>query len=330
MLTFLTASQIPDIPEYDIQRLEFRDVPAGQDGRNGIGARVRVAVQNDFPVSMTIPSLGFKLFVSNCNPHEPLIKVATAVSRVIKVVANETVSADAAGLIERIPESLTRACPDSELSPLDMFVKRYLKGDDAKVFVQGDMGTSDLPSWVGSFIENVTVPIAFPGQNLDDLIRNLTLTDVDFQLPSPFADPDDPDSNPRVSGIVQVLVELPEGFNMGIGINELRSFGELFYLGNKFGELKLDKWQPAQSSRLAEDLNLLKITSKVKNAPIEITDSKTFTDVLQKMLFGDGEDILLDVLASVDAKIDTAAGTLIVREVPAKGKVPLNGRSSPW
>lgn len=326
---FLTAGQVPDIPEYQIQRLDIRDTFLGDDGRQSVVANVSLTAHNNFPVSLTVPTLGFNILVANCDSGLPLIRVATATSNLIDVVANDNITADASGVIKSIPDNLIRTCPETKLSPLDEFMKRYLRGETAKIYVQGDMETSDLPEWVGSFVENMTIPISFPGRELDDLIRNLTLTDVDFKLPSPFAGPNDPDHDPRVSGTVEVLVALPDGFNMDIGVNRLRALGDLYYHGTKFGELQLRKWQRASSERLTDAVDFIKISSKVIDAPIEITDSKTFADLLQKMLFGD-EEIILDVVASVDANMTTAVGAIVIRDVPAKGKVPVNGRSSPW
>lgn len=329
MLTPLLATQMPALPEYKIQRLDFHDVPIGDGGKEGVGANITITVPNDYPVSLTVPSLGFDILVSNCDKSQPLIKVATAVSDVIHVVAKSNITADATGLVQKIPDSLVRVCPETDMSPLDLFMKRYLRGETARVFVQSNIEKSDLPAWVGDFVKNITVPIAFPGRSVDGLIRNMTLKDVDFKLPSPFAGPDDPDSNPRVSGTVEVLAALPEGFDLDVDVQRLRATADLFYKTKKFGMLDLGKWQDAKSEKIASDIDLLKITASVVDIPVEITDSDVFSDVLQKMLFG-GQEVTLDVSALVDAKIDTVVGNLIVREVPAKGQVPLKRPSSRW
>ena len=51
--------------------------------------------------------------------------------------------------------------------------------------------------------------------------------------------------------------------------------------------------------------------------------------MLQEMLFGD-DNVLLDIEAQVDVKVGTVLGNLVVRKVPAKGKIPVKGSSSPW
>ncbi|KAL3960096.1 hypothetical protein ACCO45_005213 [Purpureocillium lilacinum] len=320
------AKEIPSIPEYKIQNLVFHDVPLGDGGRMGVGANVSITAHNDYPVGLDVPSLAFEVLVPNCNPSEPNIKVASAITSIIQVRPKSDVTAEAEGVIRELPETLTRACPDTELSPLDNFMKHYLHGEDARVFVRGKASEqSDLPKWVGEFLESITVPVEFPGRNFDNFIRNFSLTDVDFKMPSPFADPNDPNGKPRVSGTVQVLAALPAELNINIEVDSLRANGDLIYEDQKFGELNLDEWQKANSSVTpgsGNDEDLITITSHITDAPIDITDGDIFGDLMQKLLFGD-EDIILDVKSSVDVKVATVLGKLVLKGVPAQGKVPV-------
>ena len=311
----------------------FHDVPLGDGGRMGVGANVSITAHNDYPVGLDVPSLAFEVLVPNCNPSEPNIKVASAITSIIQVRPKSDVTAEAEGVIRELPETLTRACPDTELSPLDNFMKHYLHGEDARVFVRGKASEqSDLPKWVGEFLESITVPVEFPGRNFDNFIRNFSLTDVDFKMPSPFADPNDPNGKPRVSGTVQVLAALPAELNINIEVDSLRANGDLIYEDQKFGELNLDAWQKANSSVTpgsGNDEDLITITSHITDAPIDITDGDIFGDLMQKLLFGD-EDIILDVKSSVDVKVATVLGKLVLKGVPAQGKVPVKRPSSIW
>lgn len=321
------------MPEYTIQNLAFHDVPIGENGQMGVGANVSITAYNEFPIGLTIPSLGFEVLVPNCNSSQSNIKVASAVTSAIEVHPKSNVTVEAEGIVRELPETLTKACPSSELSPLDNFMKRYLHGEDAEVFVRGKAPESgDLPRWIGEFIESITVPIQFPGRSLDNFLRNFSLEDVDFKLPSPFADPNDPDSKPRVSGTVQALAAIPADLNINIEVTSLRANGDLIYKGKKFGRLIIEEWQKATSSIINNpgvEEDLLKVISRIVNAPIDITDSDTFSDIIQQLLFGD-EDIILDVNSTVDAKVSTVLGDLIIRGVPATGKVPVKRPSSMW
>ena len=298
----------------------------------GVGANISISLHNDYPIGLDVPALGFEVLVPNCDPSEPNIKVASAVTSVIQVRPKADVTAEAEGVVREIPETLTRACPDTELSPLDNFMKRYLHGEDAKVFVRGQAPeNSDVPEWVGAILQSVTVPIDFPGRSFDNFIRNFSLTDVDFKLPSPFADPNDPNGKPRVSGTVQVLAGLPAEVNIDLAVNSLKANGDLIYKKKKFGELNLDQWQKANSTieSHSREEDTITITSRITDAPIDITDGDIFGDVMQKLLFGDA-DIILDVKALVDAKVTTVLGKLVLKGVPAQGKVPVKRPSSTW
>ncbi|KHO02016.1 uncharacterized protein MAM_01017 [Metarhizium album ARSEF 1941] len=320
------ANEFPSMPAYTMQSLVFHDVPVGDNGQMGVGANVTITAYNEFPIELTVPSLGFEVLVPNCDPSQSNIKIAAAVTSAIEVHAQSNVTVESEGTIRELPEILINTCPSSELSPLDNFMMRYLHGEDAEVFVRGKAPeTGDLPGWVGEFIESITVPVQFPGRSLDNFLRNFSFEDVDFKLPSPFADPGDPDGKPRVSGTVQVLAALPADMNINIEVNSLRANGDLLYKGAKFGELRVDEWQKATSSIIkdpGDEEDLLKVVARIVDAPIDITDDETFSDIIQKLLFGD-KDVTLDVDSTVDVKVSTVLGDLVIRKVPARGKVPV-------
>ncbi|TVY77397.1 hypothetical protein Focb16_v006969 [Fusarium oxysporum f. sp. cubense] len=316
------------MPNYNIERMDLHDRPVDGHGRKVIEADVSLKVHNDYPVSFRVPTLGFEVLVPNCDSSLPSISVADAITEPIDVEAKADVQADAKGIIRDIPESLTKACPHSESSPLDHFMDRYLHGEDAKVFVRGKKtNNTDTPEWISDILESSTVPVDFPGRSFDSLIRNFSLTDVDFKLPDPFADVDDPEGEPRVSGTAQVLAALPPELNVDLGVDKLRSNADLFYKKRKMGELNLRHWQSANSTKAQDKENgetLLNITSRLVDVPLTITDGDVFSEVMQKLLFGGG-DITLDIKAEVDVKLKTVLGILTVKKVPAEGKIPVNG-----
>lgn len=329
----LAANVMPSLPEYKVQSLVFHDVPVGHDGNMGIGANVSIALHNDHPIGLDVPPLALQVLVPNCDPSEPNIKVASAVTSIVHLRPRADVTAEASGVIREIPESLTRTCPDTELSPLDNLVERCLHGG-TKVFVRVESsGASDVPDWVGSVLEGATVPVTLLGGSFDSVLRNFSLTDVDFRLPSPLADPSDADGKPRVSGTVRVLAALPAELNIGLGVDGLRARGDLIYKEHKFSELNLRRWQKAKSTVASGSGDggggggdVITITSRVVDAPIDITDSDIFSDLVQKLFFG--HDDVLDVKASVDLKVATVLGKLVLKGVPAQGKIPVKRLSS--
>lgn len=320
------ANQIPTLPQYNISRLNFRDLPDSDGQRTAVGADVAITAYNEFPVSLDVPELGFEVLVPNCNSFDPYILLADATTKPLSIKPRTDVTVNVSGIVRELPKSLTRVCPNSKSSPLDKFLDQYMHGEAATVYVRGrKMPDSDTPDWVGDILSEITVPVPFPGQGFDNLIKSFSLTDVNFQLPDPMADPDDPDGSPKVSGTVEVLASLPKEMNFDINVTDLRATADVMYQNKKLGELNLDKWQSANSTKEAGDEKhepLLRITSRVIDAPLNITDGDVLTDVMQRLLFG-GKQVLLDVKAGVDIRVNTALGNLVLKDVPAEGKIPV-------
>ncbi|KAI1354443.1 hypothetical protein F5Y01DRAFT_312006 [Xylaria sp. FL0043] len=316
------ANKIPAIPKYNITRFNVEDGPF----KGSMLVDISLSAFNEYPVQLDIPELAFEIMVAGCADTDPFIIVAEATTGEIHVEPRSDVSAGVYGVIHELPESLTRACPDSSSSPLDMFLKQYMHGEPATLFVRGSKHPDgETPKWIADILASVTVPVPFPGRTLDGLIREFSLTDVHFTLPDPFADPDDPDASPKVSGNILVTASLPADMNFGINVTNVRATADVIYKTKKMGELNLRKWQHANSTRVngeGSDGPSLKIESRIIEAPLNITDGDVFADVVQALLFGN-KPISLDVQALVDVKVETSLGELVLKEVPAQGKIPV-------
>lgn len=325
-LTF-EANKIPEMPQYNITRLRFRETPLpGDDYKDGMGADVSLVAFNKYPVSLDIPKLGFEVLLPGCSLDDDNILVATALAESLAVRPQSNVTVEVHGLIRELPQSLTRACPNSNSSPLDMLLKQYIGGEEATVFVRGaKWPLDDTPGWVADILSSVTLPIPFPGRSFDSLIRNFSLTDVHFTMPDPFAEPGDPDADPKVSGNIVVLAGLPSELNFDINVTSVRATADVFYKSRELGKLNLRRWQKAESTKMdatGDKESILKIQSKIKDAPLNVTDANVLTDVIQELLFG-GKGVLLDIKAQVDVKVQTVLGQLILKDVPAEGKIPV-------
>lgn len=319
------ASEVPTVPPYNISRLNFHHAPGREDDRTAVGVDVTITSYNEYPIQVDVPELGFEVLVPNCDSVDPFIPVAQAVTDPIPVRPHSGVAVNVHGIIEEIPESLTRVCPDSTSSPLDQFLKHYLKGEPPNVLVRGrKVPGSTTPDWIEDILSSVAVPVPFPGRSFDDLIKNFSLTDVDFQLPNPLADPGDEDAKPKVSGNMEVLANLPEEMNLDVNVTHVRATADVLYQKTKFGVLNITDWQTAHSTRIEEpdgEVSLL-IKSRAKDVPLTITDEDVFTSVLQALLFG-GRDVILDVDAAVHVKVETVLGELVLKDVPTQGKIPV-------
>ncbi|THY49571.1 hypothetical protein D6C99_05081 [Aureobasidium pullulans] len=317
---------IPTLPEYKIHKLNFREVQL-PDLQRAMVADVSVELGNDFPLDFTIPPLGFAILVDNCHPSQPLIQLADATTPSLSVKPKENLNVSVSGFVRRLPQAFTQACPGSHESPLDILLGGYIHGNNTTVYVRGsDSPSLDTPRWITDLMSDVTVPVPFPGHTFGHLIRNFTLADVHFGLPDPFAEPDSPESNPRISANIKALVALPEEMNFNISVGRVRADADVFYHGSKLGYLDLNKWQKANSSRIDSDNKdegpLLAVQSAIEKAPLIVTDDDVFTDVLNALLFG-GKGVELGIKAEVDVEMETALGQLAVRKIPAEGSVPV-------
>jgi hypothetical protein len=329
----LEAGDVPSMPEYEIRGLNFHDLPPDANGKKAIGANVTISAFNDYPVSLEVPPLAFEVLVPNCDPSDPYIKVGNAATDVIEIFPKEEVIAHGQGVVREMSKALLRVCPRTNLSPLDALMKRYLNGEDAAVLVRGRKSESpDVPQWIDAILEGIAVPVEFPGRPFGNMIRNFTVANVHFELPSPFADPGDPESQPRVSGTLEVLAALPDDFDIDVGVEKMRADADIYYKHQKWAELNLNDWQKAHSRKIpavGNDDTLLNITSTVVDVPLNITDSDVFGDVLQQILFGN-KDLNLDVKALVHVGVETVLGSLVLKDVPAEGSFPVKRPSSNW
>lgn len=332
-LMVYAADKIPNMPQYNITRMNFVETPIPGEDREGMAADVSVTAFNEYPVSLDIPPLGFEILLPGCRLDDAYIVIADALTKPLAIRPHSNVTADVRGLVRELPDSLTTVCPESRFSPLDMLLKQYMDGEAATVFVRGAKHPStDTPEWLNDILSSFTVPVPFPGRSFDGLIRNFSLTDVHFSMPDPFAEPGSPDSNPKVSGNIVVLAGLPSEMNFDINVTNVRATADVFYRNKKLGELNLQRWQKAKSARVKETKNneaLLKIESRIKDAPLNVTDADVMTDLIEAMLFG-GKAVLLDIEAAVDVKVETVLGQLVLKDVPAQGKIPLKRPSSLW
>ena len=289
-----------------------------------MAADVSLNLNNQYPVDFTIPPLGFDILVQDCAPNEPYLMLARATTHEVLVEPNEEINIDVGGIIRELPETLTKACPNTLKSPLDALLGDYIHGAETTIYVRGsEHPLPDTPSWITDLIKDVVVPLPFPGHTFDHLIRNFSLTDVHFGLPDPTASPDSPHGKPRISAVVKVLAGLPKEMNFPISVGRVKANADVYYHSKKLGELDLSKWQKANSSQIEangdQDASIA-VDSVVKDAPLDITDNSVFTEVVQALIFG-GNPVILGVKASVDVETETALGKFVVRDIPAEGKV---------
>lgn len=328
VLTCQPEHDLPAFPEVNITKLNVHEVDT-PDKRQAIAVDVSVAVLNISPLKFTVPPLGFNILVPNCSPGDPNILVANATTGVVLVQPKMPTAVDVNGLIRELPNELTTACPGKKNSPLDSLVGSYIQGLQTMIFIRGaDAPSPDTPRWIVELMKSVTVPLPVTGHAFDNLIKNFSMTDVHFSFPDPLAKPGTPDTQPKISTLVKALIGLPKQMNFAVDIPRVRANASVHYKGKELGFLDLSKWQTTNTTRV-NDIDggpALLVGFNVQNAPLQVADEDTFTQVVQDLIFG-GEAITLRVTALVDAEVRTALGQFVIREIPAEGGVTVKRKS---
>ncbi|KAJ5655431.1 hypothetical protein N7507_007381 [Penicillium longicatenatum] len=315
----------PALPDINLVQLNVHD---GNNGTMEVEALLGAKLHS--PVAITIPPLGFDILVPNCAPGDPYILAANAQSGEIHVKPNQLTNVSVHGQVNSLPEELTSVCPGQKGSPLDWLVSSYIKGVETTIYVRGaDAPSPQTPGWLVDLLRSVTIPLPFTNHALDNLVKNFTMADTHFSLPSPFADPNNPDGQLTVSALVKCLVALPEQMNLHVDVPHVRAFTNVFYNGKELGNLNIEKWQDSNSTQVkdTDGSPAMLVEFAVKDAPLQVTDDGVLSRLVQDMLWGNDE-VILHVDAKVDAKVSTGLGQFAVRGIPADGNVPVDSMFS--
>ncbi|KAF8458856.1 hypothetical protein BGX38DRAFT_1150297 [Terfezia claveryi] len=311
---------LPSLPQYNVTNLEFYE----EDG--AVAVSVSATVPNPYTLKLNLPSLGFAISLPSC--EKELIPIATAVTPEYLVEPRIDINITITGSLDNLPDALTAACPGTDRSTMDNFLDSYLHGDDSLVYVRGGgyQKGSEAPKWLSNFLKAITVPAPFPGHKLDNMVEDIGLSRVKFELPDRHARPGTPEAAPKLSAVVDATVALPKEMNFHIDVDSLKASANLSYHGEKFGELHMKDWQPTLS-HLTDD-GKLAVRAEISQAPLDITDYEIFRTVVQRLVWGGGRGLVLGIDGFADVKMETTLGTFPVRGIPAKGDVTIKGLPS--
>ena len=319
--SFLIAGKdLPALPEFNMTRAIAYD---GQDGSVGIDVCINALF--DFPLTFTVPPLGFEVLVPNCLPGEPYISVASATTGEIQLLPRSYTTVEAYGFFKHLPNELVTACPGQKSSPLDILLLNYIHGQPTTVHVRGaNTPSPDTPAWVADLLKSITIPLPITGHSLGNLVKNFTMKDVHLSLPNPMADPDTPEAQPKISALVETLIKVPEQMNFQVDVPHVRAEADILYRGKKLGFLNLHKWRDSNSTLLDDD-HALSVDFRMKDVPVQVTDDDTLADVISDMLFGKGP-VQLTIVATVDAQVSTRLGRFVLRKIPADGSFAVKSK----
>lgn len=317
------GNDIPTLPHYNITKLNIREAKGD---RKGMGADVSVVVTNDFPVQITLPPVAVDVGMAGCSPKDKPIMVGVAETSELHVEPKSDIEVKVTGNVDHLSDALTELCPNSAKSPLDAFIGDYMKGEDATIYINCcKFPDPSTPGWARDLLKDITVPVPFAGRDMGNMVKNFTLANMHFSLPSPFAEPGTPEASPKVSGVITVDVGLPNEMNFPLNVDKINAMADIYYHDKKLGRMDLKKWQKANSTRIERHGNegpSLLVQSEIEKAPIEILDDDLFSEIVQALIFS-GKSVMLDMRAEVGVGVDTPMGKFVIRGIPAKGSIPV-------
>ncbi|KAK9241222.1 hypothetical protein V1525DRAFT_2762 [Lipomyces kononenkoae] len=207
---------------------------------------------------------------------------------------------------------------------MDRYLRQYLAGETITVFVRGKPSQKipDFPPWVAELFEIVSIPVPVPGRKdehggTDKMVKSFGLSRVKVAMPPRGDAP----GLPRLSALVNAVIELPKELDFSISIDKLRGWSDMYYQGDKFGVLVISEWTPAQSFYTPE--GYIQVVAEIADVPIEITDQAVFKKLAQKLFFAGNADV--DMKGTIDVVLDMPVGEFTIRNMPVKGSVTLTG-----
>ncbi|KAK2749596.1 hypothetical protein FQN57_005818 [Myotisia sp. PD_48] len=319
----LVFEELSSLPDFNITKLDIHEYSApGQP--KAIEADVSLSVLNNYPIQLTVPSSQFDILVPNCAPGEEYILVANATTESVDLQPHKSALVSIHGLAYEIPAALTSVCPGKASSPLDLLLRKYIHGSETRLYVRGKtFESSTYPQWLQELLSSVTIPVPFTSHGLSRLVKRFSMKNVHFDLPDPYADPDTPEAQPKVSALVKAIINLPHEMNFPLNISRVQTYADVYYSGEKLGILDIKEWQNSTVREITDDPSgqpAMEVEFDIQKAPLNITNSDLLTEILQKMIF-QRKSIPLHVKSLITPEVQTGLGTFIVRDIPASGNI---------
>ncbi|KAK9346456.1 hypothetical protein V1522DRAFT_404478 [Lipomyces starkeyi] len=309
---------------FSVSEFKFSEIP----GKKGIQVRVAASARNPYPVHVNLPGLDWIIEAAACEPSQ-IVSLAVAHSDSLLVRPKDAVDLKVTSQVASIPRPFTQPCPkdESDSSSMDRYLQQYLAGEKITVYVRGkpSQNIPNFPPWVADLLEVVSIAVPVPGRRSEDggtdkMVKSFGLSRVKVALPPRGDSP----GLPRLSALVNAVIELPKELDFTIAINNLRGWSDMYYQGDKFGVLVISEWTPAQSFYTPE--GYIQVVAEISDVPIEITDQAVFKKIVQRMFFAGEANV--DMRGKIDVALDMPVGEFAIRNIPVKGSVALTGYPS--
>lgn len=321
---FLFRLDVPSLPNFQVNGLNIGETTLPQGP--ALSANGSIKLQNAFPVDLKIPPLSFSVLFPGCDRHD-LVVVATAETSRLSVEPSTDIDLDISTIIPNLPASFIAPCPKCQISPVDNFLRSYLHGNYSNVYVRGSDTLSDAPQWILEFLRGITIPLSFPGHKFDTSINSINPSDIVVRFPDGDSLPGSPESAPRLSASVGLVVRLPEEITFPIAVKSLRSIAHVSYQGRIFATLNFHKWMRA-TSLLLDDRKQLQVNAVVDDAPLNVTDYGIFEEIVWKFVFGE-QSVQLEITGTADVDVKTNVGEFIMSGITAAGTLTLDAFPAP-
>ncbi|KAI8064412.1 hypothetical protein BC940DRAFT_242428 [Gongronella butleri] len=221
---------------------------------------------------------------------------------------------------------------------LERFLSTYLHGNTTWVHVRGSrVGPDDdgeieengidkrrmapLPAWLLDALTQMTLKVPFPGTRQHDLIKSLTMNNIQMEFSMPTM-------TPLVSGDAIAMLQLPP--EMRIAVDVLTISPDVFlYLDEDslapFARLKPPRPCRAHTTRDSDAPDgMFKVAAKIVKAPFKVLSEADFEKFLDRVM--NKKDAVVYLEGTADAVIDSDLGAaLTVRDLPFKGQIHTKG-----
>ncbi|POS86060.1 hypothetical protein EPUL_003745 [Erysiphe pulchra] len=241
------GNDFPKIPHYNIDKLNFNEISIPSSGINGLAIDASVFIDYNQIIELDIPALRFEILVQGCGVGNfiQLISIRTDFTHLYPRLGSLF---QVKGIITELPQPLLQTCPESELSPLENLISNYVHGNNVTVLIRGSNSPSQrVPDWISEIFSKIRVPLTLPSHKYHGLIRNFTISDINFKLPDLFAEPDSDKASPKLSGHLEAIADIPKEINFNMSVSQARASVDVLYKESKFGELDLHEWQKVNS-----------------------------------------------------------------------------------
>jgi hypothetical protein len=306
------------MPNFSIDELNVVDRPG-----EGTVMTATAEIINPYPVKLDVPALQWKVSVPGCAPNDR-IRLTDATTSPLSLRKGHNITVNISSSISSLPQNLLDPCSNTSPSPLEILFQALLDStQNTTVFISGSHQSSSLPKWLPGILSSLVIPFPIPrlDTNTSDLLSSIHLSQMKLTLPAPWAPPDSPHAQPKISGLVEAIIRPPkEAVNVGFNVTAVKADVFLFDQGDKFGRIVIPEWSPATTTRLKK----VHVKVRIAEVPVEVLDPIVFQRVMGKVLQGGGV-VDIGVEGTVDGQISVLIGEFAIRGIPVEGVVPVEG-----